>query len=147
MFCSGCGLRLLTAAKFCHSCGLTTGVKDDDSLCVAELEMDSSERKRHQSTPLTFDEYREKNGKERSSRFVSSKSGKKAKKENNESEVTIHIGLIRLKDEELKVISGSTLPLKVLPSIGAEELLRKGAEKIVKFNSDLRWLITVSSTF
>ena len=60
MFCSGCGSRLLTAAKFCHSCGLTTGVKDDDSLCVAELEMDSSERKRHQNTPLTFDEYREK---------------------------------------------------------------------------------------
>ena len=53
MFCSGCGSRLLTAAKFCHSCGLTTGVKDDNSLCVAELEMESSERKRHQSTPLT----------------------------------------------------------------------------------------------
>ena len=137
MFCSGCGLQLLTAAKFCHDCGLTTGVKDDDSLCVAELEMESSERKRHQSTPLTFDEYREKKGKERSSRFVSKKSVKKVKKENNESEVTIHIGLIRLKDEELKVIRGSTLPLKVLPSIGAEELLRKRAEKIVKFNSDL----------
>lgn len=120
MFCSGCGSRLLTAAKFCHSCGLTTGVKDDDSLCVAELEMASSERKRHQSTPLTFDEYREKKGKERSSRFVSSKSVKKGKKENNESEVTIHIGLIRLKEEELKVIRGSTLPLKVLPSIGAD---------------------------
>ena len=59
------------------------------------------------------------------------------KKENNQSEVTIHIGLIRLKDEELKVIRGSTLPLKVLPSIGAEELHRKGAEKIVKFNSNL----------
>ena len=59
------------------------------------------------------------------------------KKENNESEVTIHIGLIRLKAEELKVIRGSTLSLKVLPSIGAEELLRKGAEKIVKFYSDL----------
>jgi len=62
---------------------------------------------------------------------------KKAKKENSESEVTIHSGLIRLKDGELKVIRGSTLPLKVLPSIGAEELLRKGTEKIVKFNSDL----------
>ncbi|XP_044178827.1 uncharacterized protein LOC122960586 [Acropora millepora] len=136
MFCSGCGSRLLTAAKFCHSCGLTTGVKDGDSLCVAELEMASSERKRHQSTPLTFDEYREKKGKERSSRFVSSKSVKKGKKENNESEVTIHIGLIRLKEEELKVIRGTTLPLKVLPSIGAEEL-RKGADKIVRFNSDL----------
>ena len=60
MFCLSCGSRLLTVAKFCHSCGLTTGVKDDDSLCVAELEMESSERKRHQSTPLTLDEYREK---------------------------------------------------------------------------------------
>ena len=80
MFCSGCGSRLLTAAKFCHSCGLTTRVKDDDSLCVDELEMECSERKRHQSTPLTFDEYREKKGKERSSRFVCSNSVKKAKK-------------------------------------------------------------------
>ena len=78
-----------------------------------------------------------KKGKERSSRFVSKKSVKKVKKENNESEVTIHIGLIRLKDEELKAIRGPTLALKVLPSIGAEELLRKRAEKIVKFNSDL----------
>ena len=74
MFCSGCGSQLLTAAKFCHDCGLTTGVKDDDSLCVAELEMESSERKRHQSTPLTFDGYREREGKERSSRFVSKES-------------------------------------------------------------------------
>ena len=60
MICSGCGSRLLTATKFCHGCGLTAGAKDDDSLCVAELEMESSERKRHQSTPLTIDEYREK---------------------------------------------------------------------------------------
>ena len=57
MFCSGCGSRLLTAAKFCHDCGLTIGLKDDDSLCVAEVETESSERKRHQSTPLTFEEY------------------------------------------------------------------------------------------
>lgn len=38
---------------------------------------------------------------------------KKAKKENSENEVTIRIGLMRLKDVELKVIRGSTLPLKV----------------------------------
>ena len=62
---------------------------------------------------------------------------KKVKKENSENEVTIQIGLIRLKDGQLKAIRGSSLPLKVFPSIGAEELLRKGAEKTVKFNSDL----------
>ena len=138
MFCSGCGSRLLTAAKFCHSYGLTTGVKDDDSLCVAELEMEhqkESDIKALHSPLTSIEKKKERN--DRSSRFASSKFVKKGKKENNESEVTIHIGLIRLKDEELKVIRGSTLPLKVLPSIGAEELLRKGADKIVKFNSDL----------
>ena len=62
---------------------------------------------------------------------------KKVKKENSENEVTIQIGLIRLKDGQLKAIRGSSLPLKVFPSIGVEELLRKGAEKMVKFNSDL----------
>ena len=136
MFCSGCGSRFITDAKFCHVCGLTKGVKDQDPFCVGQLELQSSERKRPQSTPLTFDEYRERKGKERGPRFVS-KSTKKSKKENSENEVTIQIGLIRLKDGELKVIRGSTLPLKVFPSIGAEELLRKGAEKMVKFNSDL----------
>ena len=86
---------------------------------------------------MTSIEKKKERNEARGSRFVSSKSVKKGKKENNESEVTIHIGLIRLKEEELKVIRGSTLPLKVLPSIGAEELLRKGADKILRFNSDL----------
>ena len=96
--------------------------------------MESSEGKRHQALHSLLTNI-EKKGKERSSSFVSKMSVKKVKKENNESEVTIHIGLIRLKDEELKVMRGSTLPLKVLPSIGAEGFF--GKEPIVKFNSDL----------
>lgn len=63
MFSSGCGSRLLATAKFGYLCGLTIGVKDDNSFCVAELEMESSERKRHQSTPLVFEEYRATKGK------------------------------------------------------------------------------------
>ena len=136
MFCSSCGSELAKAAKFCQICGITISVKEEDLSCVAQLDVEPSERKRHQTAPLTFEEYRERKGKERTSRFVS-KSSKKAKKESSENEVSIHIGFIRLKDGELKVIRGSSLPLKVLPSIGAEELLRKGAEKMVKFNSDL----------
>ena len=136
MFCSRCGSQLAKAAKFCQVCGITISVKEEDLSCVAQLEVEPSERKRHQTALLTFEEYRERKGKERTSRFVS-KSSKKAKKESGENEVSIHIGFIRLKDGELKVIRGSSLPLKVLPSIGAEELLRKGAEKMVKFNSDL----------
>nr|XP_058963687.1 uncharacterized protein LOC131790493 [Pocillopora verrucosa] len=118
MFCAVCGARFIADARFCEVCGLTKGVKDEDN------------------TILTFDDYRDRKRKERSSRFVS-KSVKKVKKENSENEVTIQIGLIRLKDGQLKAIRGSSLPLKVFPSIGAEELLRKGAEKMVKFNSDL----------
>ena len=118
MFCAGCGARFIADARFCEVCGLTKGVKDEDN------------------TILTFDDYRDRKRKERSSRFVS-KSVKKVKKENSENEVTIQIGLIRLKDGQLKAIRESSLPLKVFPSIGAEELLRKGAEKMVKFNSDL----------
>ena len=137
MFCSGCGSKFISDAKFCHVCGLTKDVKDEDSLHVTQLEPEPS-RKRAQSTAsvaLSFEEYRERKGQERSSRFVP----KKAKKEKSEklNEGTIQIGLIRLKNGELKVIRGSNLPLKVLPTIGAEELLRKGAEKMVKFNNDL----------
>ena len=36
----------------------------------------------------------------------------------------------------LKAIGGSSFPLKVFPSIGAEDLFRRGAEKMAKFNSD-----------
>ena len=67
--------------------------------------------------------------------FASSKSVKKVKMENSEGEIIIHdIGL--LKDEELKVVRGSTLALMVLPLIGAEEFLRK-PKRLPKFNSDL----------
>jgi len=77
--------------------------------------------KKRPSSVLTFDDYRERKGQERRSRF----GGKKPKKEKNEkvNEVTIQIGLIRLKDGELKVIRGSTLPLKVTETIGGPELL------------------------
>ena len=86
MFCSGCHSQLANAAKFCRVCGITISVKDEDLFCVAQLEVKSSERKRHQTAPLSFEEYRERKGNERTSRFVT--------KECCETEVTFHIGLI-----------------------------------------------------
>ena len=68
MFCAGCGARFIADARFCEVCGLTKGVKDEDN------------------TILTFDEYRDRKRKERSSRFVS-KSVKKEKKERTKFEV------------------------------------------------------------
>ena len=134
--CSSCGSQLAKAARFCQVCGITISVKEEDLSCIAQLEVEPSERKRHQTAPLTFEENRERKARGRTSRFVS-KSSKKAKKESSVNEVSIHIGFIRLKDGELKVIRGSLLPFKVLQSIGADVHLRKGGEKMVKFNSDL----------
>ena len=133
MFCSRCGSELITDAKFCHLCGSTNGANEDNTT-LSVIEAAQSAKKRPSSV-LTFDDYRERKGQERRSRF----GGKKPKKEKNEkvNEVTIQIGLIRLKDGELKVIRGSTLPLKVTETIGASELLQKGSEKMVKFNKDL----------
>lgn len=113
--------------------------KRGDLSCIAQLEVEPSERKQHQTAPLTFEENRDRKARGRTSRFVS-KSSKKAKKESSVNEVSIHIGFIRLKDGELKVIRGSLLPFKVLQSIGADVHHRKGGEKMVKFNSDLSLL-------
>ena len=87
-----------------------------------------------------FQEYRKRKEQERSSRFKSK--GKQAKVETKEkdktpSEVTINIGLRKFRDDDLKFVRGSSLALIVRSSIGAEELLKKAAEKIVKFNREL----------
>ena len=75
-----------------------------------------------------FQEYRKRKEQERSSRFKSK--GKQAKVETKEkdktpSEVTINIGLRKFRDDDLKFVRGSSLPLIVRSSIGAEELLKK----------------------
>ena len=89
---------------------------------------------------MSFQEYRKRKEQERSSRFKSK--GKQAKvetkkKDKTPSGVTINIGLRKFRDDDLKFVRGSSLPLIVRPSIGAEELLKKAAEKIVKFNREL----------
>ena len=60
-------------AKFCRIFGITISVEDQDLICVAQLEGEYSERK---TTPVTFEEHRERKGKERTSRFVSESSKK-----------------------------------------------------------------------
>lgn len=147
MFCSRCGSALFSEAKFCHVCGVTSESPDED--LVSNIKQEGSTKKRSninssstsgQSavTPVSFDEYRERKEKERSSRFKPK--AKKARTENNDkrpSEVKINIGLQKFRDDDLKFVRGSTLPLKVNPTIGADELRKKGAEKIIKFNNDL----------
>ena len=61
IFCSSCGSQLAKVATFCQVCGITVGVEDNDLLGVAQLEVELSERKQYQTTPLTFEEYMERN--------------------------------------------------------------------------------------
>lgn len=143
MFCSRCGSALFSEAKFCHVCGVTSKSPDENLVSKIKQESSTNEPSTSSSTSsgqsaVSFDEYRERKEKERSSRFKPK--AKKAKTESNDkkpSEVKINIGLQKVRDDELKFVRGSTLPLKVNPTIGADELRKKGAEKIMKFNNDL----------
>ena len=144
MFCSQCGSSLLINSKFCHVCGRESSHTSKSSTSpttttttgssISTTPVSTSESR----TPLSFQEYRKRKEQERSSRFKPK--GKQAKVETNDktpSEVTINIGLRKFRDDDLKFVRGNSLPLKVRPGIGAEELLQKAAEKIVKFNREL----------
>ena len=154
MFCSQCGSSLIINSRFCHVCGKesspsaafsvnnstskssTSPTTTTTGSSISTTPISTSESR----TPLSFQEYRKRKEQERSSRFKSK--GKQAKVETKEkdktpSEVTINIGLRKFRDDDLKFVRGSSLPLIVRPSIGAEELLKKAAEKIVKFNREL----------
>ena len=90
---------------------------------------------------MSFHEYRKRKEKERSSRFKPKAKQSKTETSNGNdktpSEVKINIGRKKLRDDDLKFVRGSSLPLTVSPSINADELLKKASKKIVKFNSDL----------
>ena len=64
MFCSSCGSQLAKVANICQICGIKISVKEEDLSCVAQLDVEPSETRRHQTAPLTFEEYRERKGKE-----------------------------------------------------------------------------------
>jgi hypothetical protein len=89
---------------------------------------------------VSFREYQKRKEEERKSRFKPK--AKKTKVETNgnkktPSEVTINVGLRRFRDNDLKFVRGSSLPLTVNPSINADELLKKASDKILRFNSEL----------
>jgi hypothetical protein len=86
---------------------------------------------------VSFNEYRQRKEKERSSRFKPKAKIEKKGNEKTPSEVKISIALRKLRDNDLKFVRGSSLPLTVCPTIGSTELLNTAAKKIVKFNSDL----------
>ena len=70
MFCSRCGSELITDAKSCRVCGLTTGTKIAPLLvCWKPPNRQGSALGLPLGPALTFDEYRERKLQERRSRF------------------------------------------------------------------------------
>ena len=143
MFCTDCGTKI-TSGRFCSGCGKALSGSMED------LTSNTGKRSAPNASPsssssavgigarsnLSFDAFRERKEKERSSQFTKKPKCLSSKKEQN-LEVTIQIGLMKFRDGELKSVRGSNLPLKVSSAIGKDELLQKGAEKMIKFNKDL----------
>eukprot|EP00112_Aurelia_sp_Birch-Aquarium-sp1_P006766 Seg174.2 transcript_id=Seg174.2/GoldUCD/mRNA.D3Y31 product="hypothetical protein" protein_id=Seg174.2/GoldUCD/D3Y31 len=139
MFCKNCGVHLQPDAKFCHQCGVDNVRKrplDCNSRWEERQQQPVQAKRAPQSQPgFSVEAYREAKGKERASGFKSKKA--KSGKSQLPAEVNVQTGVMQLKDGFLRIVRGSCLPLKVSPSVGAEELLTKARDKIVRFNQNV----------
>ena len=138
MYCSKCGSALSNKeAKFCHECG--SGLNESVTSRKRPLALPDTQASTSSScTAVSFEEFREKKQKERTSWFKRKKGTSEGKSGKKSTEVIVQIGLMKLRDRNLKIVRGSTLPLKVLPRIESNELLKKSVEKMLKFNKDIR---------
>ena len=119
MFCCQCGQKSVNEnAKYCSGCGNS-------------LSSLSQEHGKERQEPLSFEEFRKRKEMERTSRFKPNLKKKKVDKtKKKESEVPINIGFMKLESSgSLRRCRGKTLPVKVLPSSGADVILEKGVKK------------------
>jgi hypothetical protein len=104
MFCSQCGCSLLINAKFCHVCGQDSSVNEKPSASVdcdtgrtvipTSTKATTPASTSQSRTPVSFNEYRQRKEKERSSRFKPKAKKAKIEKKGNEktpSEVKINV--------------------------------------------------------
>ena len=122
MFCSSCGEQGVSGAKYCHTCG--------KGLSGPEEKV------------LTFQDFKSRKEEERRGRLISKKLKGKRQKVGSEDDpapglVTIQVGMMTFKDDGLKMVRGSSLPLKVSPSTTAEELRQQAVTKHTRFNKQV----------
>lgn len=113
MFCIDCGKSKVEKARFCYNCGKDFRSEPPQPLCEAtdiNVTVENAEQKPRQ-TINSFQKYRSEKGSQWK-KFVSQKSTTQHKVE-NQAEVVIFIGMLKLKDSELKVIRGKRLSLRV----------------------------------
>ena len=135
MFCSFCGESCVADAVFCHKCGKKISVgRKDDSPGPSGIQKTST------TAPeglLSFAAFQSRNEEKRAKYFKPSAKKLKMGQENPEKEVKINIGVLAMKDGNLSVKRGVTLPLSVSPKISSEDLLRKAVDKHNRFNNNL----------
>ena len=126
-------------AAFCHKCGkkISAG-KKDGSPGPSGIQQTSSTAPEQL---LSFAAFRSRKEEERAKYFKPSAKKLKTGPEKPEKEVKINVGVLAMKEGNLSVKRGVTLPLSVSPKINSEDLLRKAVDKHNRFNNNL-----VSST-
>ena len=103
-------------AKYCSGCG-------NSLVHPANSSLSQEHGKKTRQEPLSFEEFRKRKEMERTSRF-------KPNLKKKESEVPVNIGFMKLElSGSLRRCRGKTLPVKVLPSSGADIILEKGVKK------------------
>ena len=123
MFCCQCGSRSPESANFCPNCGLS--FKSAFDVVLSRPSTSSGQE------TVSFDEFRARKERERSSRFEpKSKKAKIAKSKSKETEVRINVGFMKVdKTGNFKKCRGKTLPIKVLPSADKKSILIKAVKK------------------
>ena len=140
IYCSKCGSALSNKeAKFCHECG--SGLNESVTSRKAENDLSHYQILKHLLLVLALPsplKNSERSNKKKERPGLRERKEVLKEKEKKSTEVIIQIGLMKLRDRNLKIVRGSTLPLKVLPRIESNELLKKSVEKMLKFNKDIR---------
>lgn len=86
---------------------------------------------------FSFAAFRSRKEEERVNYFKLGEKKLKTGSEKQEKEVKINVGVLAMKDGNLSVKRGVTLPLSVSPKINSEDLLRKAVDKHNRFNNNL----------
>ena len=143
-----CSAKLRDGVRYCWKCQSdqtqvgppSSKPSTSSASCQQEQKADQSERSRSsfgrsQNAPhgkvLTFDQFlKRKTSKENITTICSSKKSKS----NPNEEVTVFIGIKRLKDGSLKTVKGKRLPIRVPKSATCKLILQKAIEKMTAFD-------------
>ena len=130
-YCHRCAFKISQEFKFCPSCGSML-IRNENGPSTAELQgkqQQLSSNGNHRPSLPGFTAFKRKKEEERSSFSVR---GFGKRKKVAEKPVVIHVGVMKNKQGEIK--RGENLPVKLLPSAKADDILKVARQKHCAFN-------------